>query len=115
MGGTRRALTESMGDASNDNGRVEVRILEARFHPHGQANEFVVIGRVICRTRWAVLEVAPDFEASVPEMSSADSIISNLAYLTVMTRPRPFEGLLSLDNRYWSFVPAEGVLEVTPS
>lgn len=104
-----------MSEPRNDNGSVEVRVLEARFHPHGQASEFIVIGRIFCRTPWAILEVAPEFEASVPEMSSADSIISNLAYLTVMARPRPFEGLLSLENRYWSFVASDAVPELTPA
>ena len=100
-----RALTRGdMGEPQNDNGRGDTRVLEARFHPRGSPHEFVVIGNVFCRGPWAVLEVTPDFEAQVPPTSSATSIVSNLAYLTIMCRPRPFEGLLSLENRYWSFV-----------
>lgn len=100
-----------MGEAQNDNGRGDTRVLEARFHPRGSAHEFVVIGKVVCRGPWAVLEVARDFEAQVPPTSSAASIVSNLAYLTIMCRPRPFEGLLSLANWYWSFVVPDRLLE----
>jgi hypothetical protein len=97
--------------ASNDNGEQVARVLEARFHPNGQPHEFIAIGRVYCRAPWAILEVAPDFQARVPRTSSASTILSNLAYLTIMSRPRPFESLLSLENRYWSFVLPERSLE----
>ena len=100
-----------MVEARNDNGRREARVLEARFHPRGAAHEYIVIGKVFCNGPWAVLEVAPDFEAQVPSTSSARYVISNLAYLTIMCRPRPFEGLLSLENRYWSFIVPDRLLE----
>lgn len=96
----------------NDNGRDTVRVLEARFHPDGHASEFVVIGRVFCRENWAIFDVAQDFRSRLPRTSSAKSIISNLNYLMLMTRPRPFEGLLSLENRYWSFVASGDLLGV---
>lgn len=104
-------LTVGMADAHNDNGRDDLRVLEARFHPNGRANDFVVVGQIFCREAWAVLEVALDFEDRVPGTCSADSIVSNLAYLTIMSRPRPFERLLSLENRYWSFVVAQPRLD----
>lgn len=88
----------------NDNCREMIRVLEARFHPNGSADEFVVIGRILCREMWAALEVAPDFTTRLPYRASAKSIISNLNYLVILSRPRPFERLLSLDTRYWSFV-----------
>ena len=90
-------------DASNDNGQGGV--LEARFHPHGRGAEFIVIGNVVCCAPTALLEIAPDLAARVPEAVSMSSLVSNLIYLTMMCRPRPFECLRSLDNRYWSFVP----------
>lgn len=90
--------------AWNDNGRGDLRILEARFHPHGQGSEFIVIGKVLCRAPHAIVDLAAEFEATVPDSLSARSIVSNLVYLTLMSRPRVFEGLLSLDNRHWSFV-----------
>ena len=104
-----------MSDARNDNARGGLRILEARFHPHGRANEFIVIGNVLCDGSGATLEVTPDFEVHVPERASASSIVWNLTYLILMNRPRPFERLLSLENRHWSFVVAAAVPELTLS
>lgn len=92
-----------------------MRVLEARFHPDGHVNEFIVVGQISCSAAWAVLEVALDFEDRVPRACSAGSIVSSLAYLTIMSRPRPFERLLSLDNRYWSFVvPAPRLGQASP-
>jgi hypothetical protein len=95
----------------NDNGRGGTRILEARFHPHGQGNEFIVIGEILCHAPYAVVNVAPDFEARVPDSLSSRAIVSNLVYLTLMSRPRVLEALLSLDNRYWSFVLVQRELD----
>jgi hypothetical protein len=92
-------------DACNDNGRADLRVLEARFHPDGQANEFIVIGNIVCHARYAVVRMSPGFAARVPRALSARAIASNLFCLAVMSRPRPFECFLSLDNPYWSFVP----------
>ena len=99
------ALTRAM-QPSNDNSRSDLRVLEARFHPQGRRGDFIVIGKILCRRANAMLEVADDFKARVPATLSERSIVSNLVYLTLMSRPRPLEFLLSLDNRYWSFVPA---------
>lgn len=97
-----------MDDAHNDNGsRSGARVLEARFHPNGHVNEFIVVGQILCYPAWALLEVAFDFGCRLPARCSAGSVISNLTYLTIMSRPSPFEQLLSLDNRYWSFAATE--------
>jgi hypothetical protein len=99
------ALTRRM-EPSNDNSRGDLRVLEARFHPQGRSGDFIVIGKILCRASNAMLEVASDFKARVPATLSERSIVSNLGYLTLMSRPRPLEFLLSLENRYWSFVLA---------
>ncbi len=97
-----------MDDAHNDNGsKSGARVLEARFHPTGHVDEFIVVGQIFCFPAWALLEVAFDFGCRLPDKCSASSVISNLTYLTIMSRPCPFEQLLSLDNRYWSFVATE--------
>jgi hypothetical protein len=94
-------------EPSNDNGRSDLRVLEARFHPQGRSGDFIVVGKIRCRAPNAMLDVSDDFKARVPATLSERSIVSNLGYLTLMSRPRPLEFLLSLDNRYWSFVPAD--------
>jgi hypothetical protein len=92
-------------EPSNDNSRSALRVLEARFHPQGRRDDFIVVGKILCRPPNAMLEVANDFKARVPATLSERSIVSNLGYLTLMSRPRPLEFLVSLENRYWSFVP----------
>jgi len=87
---------EIMNGVSNDNGQVEVRRLEARFHPQGRADEYTVVGTIVCRGTWAIVELVDDLSASVA---------ANLRYLTIMSRPRPFETLRTLDSPHWSFVP----------
>jgi hypothetical protein len=101
------AVLTHRAEPSNDNSRSDLRVLEARFHPQGRSGDFIVIGKVLCRAPNAMLEVASDFKAHVPATLSERSIVSNLGYLTLMSRPRPLEFLLSLENRYWSFVLAE--------
>jgi hypothetical protein len=97
-----------MGDmAQNDNGRERIRILEARFHPAGRAGAFEIVGKIVCRGPWALLEVAPDFQNRVSASSPRATILTNLRYLTIMSRPRPFETLRTLENGFWSFVLAE--------
>jgi hypothetical protein len=93
--------------ARNDNGRDGPRVLEARFHPAGRSGPFEIVGKIVCHGPWAVLEVAPDFENRVPAPCSSATIITNLQYLTIMSRPRPFENLRTLENGYWSFTLAE--------
>jgi hypothetical protein len=94
-----------MNDVSNDNGEVEVRLLEARFHPKGRADEYAVVGTIVCRGSWAVCDLVTDLGRRLPESCSSASIAANLRYLAIMSRPRPFETLLAIDSQHWSFVP----------
>jgi hypothetical protein len=91
--------------ASNDNGRVDLRVLQARFHPDGLADAFAVVGRIVCRGPWVVLELDPDFEGRIPFCCSGATIIANLRYLTIMSRPKPFENLRTVENRHWFVAP----------
>lgn len=93
-----------MSEVSNDNGVVTVRCLEARFHPNGRPDEYVVVGTIVCRGGWATCEVAADLRP-LPDGFSRDSVTTNLRYLAVMSRPRPFESLLGMQSAHWSFVP----------
>jgi len=90
---------------SNDNGETEVQFLEARFHPKGRADEYVLVGTIVCRGSWAACELVTDLGRRLPESCSSASIATNVRYLTIMSRPRPFETLLAIDSQYWSFVP----------
>jgi hypothetical protein len=102
------ALTTLVGvAASNDNGREDLRVLQARFHPDGRADAFAVVGRIVCRGPWAVLELDPDFERRIPACCSGATIITNLRYLTIMSRPNPFENLRTVETPHWSFVSPE--------
>jgi hypothetical protein len=93
--------------ASNDNGREDLRVLQARFHPHGRADAFAVVGRIVCCGPWAVLELDPDFKRRIPACCSGASIITNLRYLTIMSRPNPFENLRAVETPHWFFVSPE--------
>lgn len=90
---------EIMNGVSNDNGQIEVRRLEARFHPQGRAYEYTVVGTIVCRGTWAIVELVADL---------SESVAANLRYLAIMSRPRPFETLRTLDSLHWSFVPCAG-------
>jgi hypothetical protein len=94
-----------MHAVSNDNGKAEIRLLEARFHPEGRADEYAVVGTIVCRGSWAVCELVTDLRRRLPESCSSASIAANLRYLAIMSRPRPFETLLAIDSQHWSFVP----------
>jgi hypothetical protein len=96
-----------MDRVSNDNGQVEVRRLEARFHPKGRANDYAVVGFILSQGTWAVCELADDLGRRLPDSCSIASITANLRYLTIMSRPSPFETLRAMDSPHWSFVPAE--------
>jgi hypothetical protein len=97
-----------MNTVSNDNGQAEVRRLEARFHPQGRADDYAVVGTILCQGAWAVCELVTDLGRRLPGSCSIASIAANLRYLTIMSRPRPFETLRAMDSPHWSFVPAEG-------
>jgi hypothetical protein len=93
--------------ASNDNGREDRRVLQARFHPDGRADAFAVVGRIVCRGPWVVLELVPDFGWRIPACCSGATIITDLPYLTIMSRPNPFENLGTVETPHWSFVLPE--------
>jgi hypothetical protein len=76
-----------------------VRVLEARFHPDGQRGAFVIVGRVICDDACGIVKPCAGAAAGVRA-----SVLTNLRYITAMSRPRPFEILRALRNRFWSFV-----------
>ena len=99
------ATLSAIGTASNDNGEADVRLLEARFHPQGRASHYAVVGMIFCRGAWAFCELAADLGRRLPDSCSIASITANLRYLTVMSRPRPFETLRAMDSPHWSFVP----------
>jgi len=92
-----------MDIVSNDNAQVEVRCLEVRFHPTGQADKYAVVGTILCRGAWAICALAADLGLRIPASISAASIAANVRYLTIMSRPRPFETLRAMDSQYWSF------------
>jgi hypothetical protein len=96
-----------MNGVSNDNGQVEIRRLEARFHPQGRANDYAVVGMIVCQGTWAVCELAADLGRRLPISCSIESVTANLRYLTIMSRPRPFETLRAMDSPHWSFVLTE--------
>ena len=65
------------------------------------------MGMIVCQGAWAICELADDLGRRLPGSCSIVSITANLRYLTVMSRPRPFETLRAMDSSHWSFVPAE--------
>lgn len=94
-----------MNSVNNDNGQEEDGRLEVRFHAKGRADEYAVLGTVVCRGAWADCELAADLGQRLPECLSSASVAANLRYLTIMSRPRPFETLRAMDSQLWSFVP----------
>ena len=95
-----------MNGLSYDNGQEEVQRLEVRFHPNGREDDYAVVGTIVCRGAWTVCEVAADLDRRLPENCSSASVAANLRYLTIMSRPRPFETLRAMDSPHWSFVPS---------
>lgn len=81
--------------------------MEARFHPQGRAHDYAVVGMIVCQGAWATCELAADLGRRLPGSCSIESITANLRYLTVMSRPRPFETLRAMDSPHWSFVPED--------
>jgi hypothetical protein len=95
-----------MNSVSSDNGEGETGRLEVRFHSKGRADEYAVLGTIVCRGDWADCELAPDLGHRLPESLSTASVAANLQYLTIISRPRPFETLRAMDSHLWSFVPS---------
>jgi len=82
-------------------------VLEARFHPQG-STEYFVVGELIWQRR-----TERDFPTVEParkltSATDAPTTLSKLRYLITATAPGSFERLQRLRSRFWSFV------EVTP-
>jgi hypothetical protein len=81
-----------------------MRVLEARFHPWKKARgPFVVVARVLCRRRRAVIQPAP---AGIDELSTArqGSMLQKLEYLVAGSGRDAFQRLRDLRSDFWSFV-----------
>jgi hypothetical protein len=80
-----------------------MRVLEARFHPWRRARgPFVVVGRVLCRRRRAVIEPASAV-AEEPE-ARRETMLQKLDYLVARSGRNAFQRLLELRSEFWSFV-----------
>jgi hypothetical protein len=81
-----------------------MRILEARFHPWKRAGgPFVVVGRIFCRRRRAVIEpVATSVDE--PASDRRQTMLQKLEYLVARSGKDSFQRLLHLDSEFWSFV-----------
>lgn len=80
-----------------------MRVLEARFHPQGSA-EYFVVGQLVWQ-QWSEPD-SPSVEPA-PELTSetdAGTTLSKLKYLITATAPGSFERLQTLRSRFWSFV-----------
>lgn len=80
-----------------------MRVLEARFHTLGRSGtaQTIVVGRVLCGVRSALLEPAPP----MPGLSEADrqALLDKLRFLIQSSLPRPGKRLLGLRSDFWSF------------
>ena len=84
-----------------------MRVLEARFHPWRKAQgPFLVVGRVLCRGRRAVVEAtAPGDDDE--ESARRGTMLQKLNYLVGRSTPGAFQRLLRLRSEFWSFVEIE--------
>jgi hypothetical protein len=81
-----------------------MRVLEARFHPWRKARgPFVVVGRVLCRRRKAVVEPAAPVAEDAPEVRR-ETMLQKLDYLVARSGRNAFQRLLELRSEFWSFV-----------
>ena len=77
-----------------------MRVLEARFHPQGSA-EYFVVGQLVWQRRDSpTVKPAPKLTSE----TDAPTTLSKLRYLITATAPGSFEGLQKLRSRFWSFV-----------
>jgi len=84
-----------------------MRVLEARFHPWRKARgPFLVVGRVLCRRRRAVVEPAATGleERAQPRQ---ETMLQKLEYLVGRSGPHAFQRLRELRSEFWSFVEIE--------
>jgi hypothetical protein len=84
-----------------------MRVLEARFHPWRKARgPFVVVARVLCRRRLAIVEPAPG-GADEPAIPAQETMLQKLEYLVARSGPDTFHRLQDLHSDFWSFVEIE--------
>ena len=80
-----------------------MRVLEARFNvQHKTGAVTVVVGRVLCDGRQAVIEPAPA-TATVQHLDQS-AMLTKLRFLVEASLPMPFERLRQLKSDFWSFV-----------
>jgi peptidoglycan-associated lipoprotein len=86
---------------------IGMRVLEARFHPWRKARgPFVVVARVLCRRRRAVVERVPA-AAEEPVTASQETMLQKLEYLVARSGRDTFHRLQDLRSEFWSFVEIE--------
>ncbi len=80
-----------------------MRVLEARFHPQGSA-EYFVVGQLVWQ-QWSKPD-SPTVEPASKLTSETDAgtTLCKLRYLITATAPGSFERLQTLRSRFWSFV-----------
>jgi hypothetical protein len=86
-------------------------VLEARFHPWRKARgPFVVVGRILCRRRRALVLPAPAADES--EGARHETMVHKLEYLVARCGRDTFHRLLDLPSDFWSFVEVQPPGEV---
>ncbi len=87
-----------------------MRVLEARFHPYKKnGDRAVVIGRVLCDGRRAVVEPARVEPSALNGASGfdLDAALAKLSFLVQTSVPEPFNKLQEIRSDFWSFVEIE--------
>jgi hypothetical protein len=81
----------------------DMRVLEARFHPHSKKSGApVAVARVLLdRERTLIEPIEPPLQRLEPFDTGA--LMRKLAFLVESAKPRPFEQLTTLRSEFWSF------------
>ena len=80
-----------------------MRVLEARFHPQGSA-EYFVVGQLVWQRRFERDSPTVKPAPMLTSETDAPTTLSKLRYLITATAPGSFERLQKLRSRFWSFV-----------
>ena len=82
-----------------------VRILQARFHLHGDAlHAPIVVGHLVWDSDELSSEPAVRPSAAFLSAGWPSTILAKLSHLIQITKPNSFSRLPALGNRLWSFV-----------
>jgi hypothetical protein len=83
-----------------------MKVLEARFHPGKRTGDiFVVVGRVCCNGRGAVITPGqPPSRSTANIRLDFTAMVEKLRYLVRASGTKPFEKLRQLHSEYWSFI-----------